>query len=128
MNDVFLQEYSAEDAIKRYGSATAGCGINHLLGHDYRRVYETVLDKHLSSSCKCDGVRVLEFGCGAGMNLIHLMSVFEHRGIRVEQAYGTDFSETLIGAAKSDAKKLLTPAMLNRVEFLVARNEHIVDD
>jgi hypothetical protein len=52
----------------------------------------------------------------------------ERRGITVDCAYGTDFSETLIEAAKREIKNYLTPDQSKKVRFCVARNENLVED
>jgi len=128
MTDVFLEEYTADEAVRRYGSDTAGHGISYLLEHDYGRIYRRVLTQYLPKSSTRDGVRLLEFGCGAGMNLIHLVGLAESMNIPVARAYGADFSPKLIEAARADTARIMTARSRDRVEFLVARNETIVDD
>lgn len=128
MTDVYLDEYSADEAVRRYGTDTAGYGISYLLNHDYGRVYGRMLQQHLPSSARRDGARLLEFGCGAGMNLIHLIGMLEPLGIPLAKACGTDFSEKLIEAARVDAARILKPQTRQKVEFVVARNETIVND
>ena len=128
MNDIYLEEYTAEEAVQKYGWATAGSGISYLLDHDYGRIYKEVLEKHLPESYKRNGLRLLEFGCGAGMNLIHVASMVGRMGVPLDRAYGTDFSPKLIQAARTDAGNLLTPVVAKKVEFFVARNETIIDD
>jgi SAM-dependent methyltransferase len=128
VNELFLEEYNAETAVRRYGSQTAGHGISYLLDHDYGAIYKQALQKHLPETFKQKGVRMLEFGCGAGMNLIHVAALAERLGIKVDRAVGTDFSDALIKAARSDADKLLSPGARKKVDFQVARNEMIIDD
>jgi SAM-dependent methyltransferase len=128
MTDVFLEEYSADEAVRRYGTDTAGYGISYLLDHDYGRVYSQVLGQYLPASATRDGARLLEFGCGAGMNLVHLVGMLEPLRIPLARAYGTDFSEKLIEAARLDAARILKPRTREKVEFVVARNETIVAD
>jgi SAM-dependent methyltransferase len=123
----FFKEYTSPEAISKYTRATAGYGISYLLDHDYKEVYLRALDL-LSDQAKNRGVRILEFGCGGGMNLLHLMSVLSRQGIRIEQAIGTDFSPVLIEAAQRDAKNFLGPEELQRVDFHQARNENLVAD
>ena len=89
LNGEFLEEYSSEDSLRRYSKETAGQGINYLLDHDYGDVYFGVIEKQIPR-------RLWEFGCGAGMNLLFLVASLERRGISVEIAVGTDFSEALI--------------------------------
>jgi SAM-dependent methyltransferase len=74
------------------------------------------------------GVRLLEFGCGGGMNLIHLITFLEEQGIPVESAYGTDFSARMIDAARREAEIYLPKEQQKKVRFFVARNELLVSD
>lgn len=128
LNGAFLQEYNSEDSIRRYLRETAGYGISYLLDHDYGNLYLDILEKHVLKSKAQKGIRLWEFGCGGGMNLIHLVHTMERRGIPLECAYGTDFSEEMIKAANVEAKSCLTPAQNAKVRFCVARNESLIDD
>src|SRR6266567_5601569 len=123
----FFKEYTSPDAISKYTRATAGYGISYLLDHDYKEVYLGALDL-LPDQAKKRGLRILEFGCGGGMNLLHLMFVLNRQGIRVEQAIGTDFSPVLIEAAQRDAKNFLGQGQLQRLEFHHAKNENLLAD
>jgi|SRR5215472_3860214 len=127
MYENFLKEYGSDDAINKYTSRTAGYGISYLLNHDYAEVYLPVVDSVLQSRPQ-QPLRLLEFGCGAGMNIIHLVSLLEGRGIQVESAEGTDFSARLVDAAKQEAKAFLSPRLAGRVNFYVARNERLLED
>jgi SAM-dependent methyltransferase len=82
----------------------------------------------MAPSLRQEKLRILEFGCGGGMNLIHLLSVFREQGIDVETAIGTDFSPVLIEAAEREAKNYLPEAELKKLEFRVARNESLLSD
>jgi SAM-dependent methyltransferase len=126
-HEQFFREYTSQDAISKYTKATAGSGISYLLDHDYKDVYLKAL-RSLPSETLQSGIPILEFGCGGGMNLIHLQSVLRKEGVRFETAVGTDFSPVLIEAAKSEAKNYLTPETLRRIEFHVAKNESLVAD
>jgi SAM-dependent methyltransferase len=125
--DAFFREYTSQDAILKYTKATAGVGISYLLDHDYKVVYLEAL-RHLPQQTRQEGIRILEFGCGGGMNLLHLLSVLGGEGIRVEQAIGTDFSPVLIDAARREAKNYLGDEELRKVEFQVAKNETLTDE
>ena len=125
--ETFLREYTSPDAITKYTRATAGFGISYLLDHDYKVVYLTALD-FLPLEARQRGIRVLEFGCGGGMNLLHLIRVLDQEGIKVSQAVGTDFSPVLIDAAKREAKTYLSEIDQRRIEFHVARTETIIED
>jgi SAM-dependent methyltransferase len=124
--DAFFREYTSQDAIFKYSKATAGFGISYLLEHDYKRVYLEALGR-LPQPAK-QGIRILEFGCGAGMNLLYLLSVLGREGIQVESAVGTDFSPVLIDAARQEAKNYLEEEEQRRVQFCVAKNETLMDD
>ena len=128
LNEEFLEEYSTEDSLRKYSKETAGNGISYLLDHDYGEIYFGVIENQIPKSRVQKGIRLWEFGCGAGMNLIHLVSALERRGIPVDYAVGTDFSEALIGVANQEAKKYLTPEQNRKVRFCVASHENLVDD
>ena len=127
MDEAFFEEYTSHDAILKYTRATAGCGVSYLLDHDYKDIYLAALEK-LPPEVKSRGIRMLEFGCGGGMNLVHLVSVLTKAGIKVQQAVGTDFSPVLIEAAKRESKNYLRPEDLGKIEFYVAKNETLVRD
>jgi cyclopropane fatty-acyl-phospholipid synthase-like methyltransferase len=124
----FLEEYSSEDSLRKYSKETAGDGISYLLDHDYGEIYFSAIENQIPKSRLQKGVRLWEFGCGAGMNLLHLVSTLERRGVRVEHAIGTDFSEALIGAAKQQAQTYLTPAQNQKVRFCVASHENLIEE
>jgi len=126
-NDVFLDEYSSRNAIFTYSRATAGLGISYLLDHDYRDVYLQALGL-LPAGVVEHGVRILEFGCGAGMNLLHLVGVLHRKGINVVSALGTDFSPLLIETARAEAKSYLDQQQRDKIQFCVARNETLIGD
>ncbi len=126
--DAFLKEYSTEGNIRRYVKKTAGHGISYLLEHDYGDIYLEVINQYLAKTQAGKGLRLLEFGCGAGMNLLHLVSVLERRGMLVDFACGTDFSAPLIESAELEAKEALPPQIADRVKFCVAKNDSLLGD
>ena len=128
LGDRFLEEYSRESTIRRYTKETAGCGIQYLLDHDYGKLYFDVLEKCVPKSRMQAGIRLWEFGCGGGMNLIYLVSKLEEHGITVSAAHGTDFSPRLIDAARLEAETYLSTEQRKKVRFWVARNENLIDD
>jgi hypothetical protein len=128
LNAEFREEYSTEDSLRRYSKGTAGNGISYLLDHDYGEIYRGIIEKHLPPPAAKKGIRLWEFGCGAGMNLIYLASSLKRCGIRVESAIGTDFSESLIAAAEREAKEYLAPGQRKKVRFCVASHEHLLDE
>jgi SAM-dependent methyltransferase len=127
INEKFLEEYGSRDAVRKYSKNTAGYGINYLLRNDYARVYLEAVDSYLRTT-PARPLRLLEFGCGAGMNIISLVSLLEGEGIAVESAYGTDFSPTLVQSATEDAKASLRPDLAAKLSFYVGRNEKLVED
>src|SRR5579862_51311 len=124
INEKFIEEYTSEDAVRKYATGTAGYGINYLLRNDYARVYLDVVNSYLRTS-PARPLRLLEFGCGAGMNIIHLVSLLAKKGIQVECAIGTDFSPRLVQSAEQDAQASLSPELAKKVTFHVARNERL---
>ena len=126
MNENFLQEYNSNDAILKYSTKTAGQGVNYLIQHEYARIYDDAV-----AACRATSsspLRILEFGCGAGMNLIGLVTRLESRGIAVERAWGADFSDALIASASQEAAAFLPPKLRPKVNFYVARNETLTRD
>jgi SAM-dependent methyltransferase len=125
--DSFLREYTANDAVLRYTKATAGFGISYLLSHDYWQVYlEAIM--HLPQQVRQGAIRMLEFGCGGGMNLLHLISVLSRDGYNIDSAIGADFSPVLIEAANKEAESYLNSREQKHVRFCVAKNETLFDD
>lgn len=125
--DVYLEEYTSEQAIRRYTHEAAGHGISYLLQHEYANIYLAAIRDHLRAATN-KNVRLLEFGCGGGMNIISLLPLLERNGLKVDAAVGTDFSETLIDAAKAESRKLLSPTQQDKLRFVVARNEQLISD
>ena len=125
--EAFFREYTSQAAVAKYSRATAGCGISYLLDHDYKEVYLEAL-RLLPADIQQGGLRILEFGCGAGMNLLHLVSLLIREGINVTSAVGTDFSPVLIETAKREAKSCLPEGELGKFEFHVAKTESIMSD
>jgi SAM-dependent methyltransferase len=125
--NAYLDQYSAENEISKYTSATAGSGINYLLDHDYKEVYLQALNFLPRQTCQA-GIRILEFGCGGGMNLLRLISTLSSRGIRIAEAIGTDFSPAMVETASREAKDYLRWQDLRSPEFCVAKNESLISD
>ena len=123
MDKSFLDEYNSQDAIRKYSTDTAGHGVNYLIQHEYARIYDQAIATCLQTSR--EPLRILEFGCGAGMNLIGLLARLERQGIAVREAYGTDFSATLIDKARREAATFLPKRDRGHVTFHVARNENL---
>lgn len=126
-SETFYREYTSFGVTAKYTKATAGAGISYLLDHDYREIYAEASGLVPKDSIRA-GFRILEFGCGGGMNLIHLLSMLEDQAIAVENAIGTDFSPVLIEAAENEARKYLSVTRQGNVQFYHAKNEHLVSD
>ena len=71
------------------------------------------------------GIRILEFGCGGGMNLLRLISMLNSSGIHTAQAIGTDFSPAMVETARREAKDYLRGQDFHSLQFYVARNEKL---
>jgi SAM-dependent methyltransferase len=123
----FLDEYVSEDAVRKYTTETAGYGITYLLRNDYAQIYLNAVDSCLRTS-PARPLRLLEFGCGGGMNITRMVSLLEEKQIPVECAYGTDFSPRLVLAAGKEAKAFLPPHLAGKLSFYVARNEQLQKD
>src|SRR6188508_1622734 len=128
MKDIFLEEYNSPEAVAKYSKTTAGSGISYLLEHEYGSIYLDVLRKYVAKSAGHDGARILEFGCGAGMNVLHMVSLLQRSGIPLKDAFGTDFSKALINAANQAADDELSNDKRDRVRFLWGRNESLIED
>lgn len=126
-SDTFFRQYTSKDEIAKYKRRTAGYGIAYLLDHDYKAVYLEAVQR-LPATVLREGIRILEFGCGAGMNLLHLLSVLRREGIDVASAIGTDFSPMMVETANREAQDHLRAAELRKLDFHVARNESIITD
>jgi SAM-dependent methyltransferase len=128
LTEEYLAEYNSDDSIRKYTKATAGYGINYLFDHDYGQIYRSVLQQCLSADRRSRGIRLLEFGCGGGMNLMYLVALAKQLGLTLDYAIGADFSEMLISAAAADARRYLSRDDNEKVRFVVARNECLVSD
>ena len=125
--NAYLDQYTSENEISKYIRATAGSGINYLLDHDYKAVYLEALNL-LPQQTRQGGIRILEFGCGGGMNLLRLISMLSSSGIHTAQAIGTDFSPAMVETARREAKGYLRGQDFHRLQFYVARNESLISD
>jgi SAM-dependent methyltransferase len=128
INKAFLEEYTSETSVRRYTSASAGAGISYLLDKVYGGLYIDTIKTELKGLIGPEGIRVFEYGCGGGMNLITLLRLLKQNGIKVDQAYGTDFSPVLIEAAKKEAAAHLDPETAGKIKFFVAKNESLLGD
>jgi SAM-dependent methyltransferase len=125
--NAFLDQYTSANEISKYTWTTAGSGINYLLDHDYKAVYLEALNLLPQQTCQ-GGIRILEFGCGGGMNLLRLISLLTSSGIHVAQAIGTDFSPAMVETARHEAKDYLRGQDFRSLQFCVAQNESLISD
>ena len=126
--DVYLDEYTREDIIARYVSKTAGAGIAYVLTHVYAPIYAGAIKDLTADRPKQHRFRVLEYGCGGGMNLLKIVQLLRAEHAELEMAYGADFSSPMIAAARREAMQHL-PADLNaKLTYAVANNETLSTD
>ena len=126
--DVFLDEYSRDDVIAKYLSDTAGTGIAHALTHVYGPIYRKVVQAVVTQRPRGQAFRVLEYGCGGGMNLVKLVDIFREERAEIDRAIGADFSPRMVEAARHDAAQRLTPQLQQKIGFAVAANETLLRD
>ena len=126
--DAYLTEYSSENVVKVYSAQSAGRGIQYNLAHVYGKVYSDTLDAVLSHIGGIRPISILEYGCGAGMNLIYLVRLLMTKKIPLEKAIGTDFSQRLIEAASLECSVLNSSEYKSKIQFLVASNESLLED
>lgn len=126
--NVYLQEYSADEAVQKYVSDSAGSGIAYLLQKVYGPLYEDQIDELLKNNRRKTAFRVLEYGCGGGMNLISIVRRLLDRQIKVDLAVGTDFSTKMVAAAKKEAASSLPSSARDTISFCTVANENLDSD
>ena len=77
MYEKFVDEYGSEDAVRKYTTGTAGYGITYLLRNEYARIYLEVVGSLRTSAAR--PLRLLEFGCGGGMNITRFFRFWNRR-------------------------------------------------
>jgi SAM-dependent methyltransferase len=102
--------------------------MDHALKNVYQPIYRKVIQAILSERPVRHRVRILEYGCGGGMNLLELVELFHAVGLRVENAIGTDFSPGMIEAARNEAERRLSGGLNAVVRYVIARHETLVSD
>src|SRR5712692_7079936 len=125
--DVFLDEYTRRESIERYVRRTAGAGISYVLENVYGRIYSDVVQRMYQTGVLRDGLRVLEYGCGGGMNLLWIVSLLSQKGLALEFAYGTDFSPQMVDAANREADDWAPKSLRTRIAYFAGRNEHLAE-
>lgn len=126
--DVFLDEYSRDDVIAKYLSETAGAGIAHALAHVYAPVYLDVVNALVAQRPKEHAFRILEYGCGGGMNLLKLIELLRQQRADIGMGVGADFSPRMIEAARQEATRHFPPELHKKIRFAVASNETLAPD
>lgn len=125
--DVFLDEYSRDDVIAKYLSETAGAGIAYALTRVYAPVYLGVVKALIAQRPRQHAFRVLEYGCGGGMNLLKVIDLFRQQRVEATGC-GTDFSPPMIEAARTEMARHLPPELRKGLRFAVAANETLAQD
>jgi 2-polyprenyl-3-methyl-5-hydroxy-6-metoxy-1,4-benzoquinol methylase len=123
--NVYLQEYGADEAVQKYVSGSAGSGIAYLLQHVYGPVYDDQINKLIRQNPNQVDFRLLEYGCGGGMNLIWIVNRLLARNLKVDLAVGTDFSAKMVEAAKQEAAFCLPSTASHLVSFHTVANENL---
>jgi SAM-dependent methyltransferase len=126
--DVFLDEYSRDEVIEKYLSRTAGAGIAHALTQVYAQVYLDVVNALIAQRPAQHQFRVLEYGCGGGMNLLKLIELFRRQHADIDTGVGADFSPRMIEAAHQESALHLPPELQKKICFAVASNETLAQD
>ncbi len=126
--DVFLMEYTDDDSIKRYITNTAGKGIQYILTNVYGPLYSRVIDSICLETGANKGFRVLEYGCGAGMNLLYILRLLASKEVPLVTAIGTDFSMVILQAAERERERFVRQEDHKKITFLQASNESLLDD
>jgi len=123
--NVYLEEYNTGKAVRRYLSDTAGSGIAYLLQEVYGRLYDEQINQLVAQNGERAAFRILEYGCGGGMNLIWIVNRLLDRGLKLDFACGTDFSPKMIDAAKREASSSIPGGENSKVSFHLVANEHL---
>lgn len=120
--EMAYEEYSQPQNIAKYQRATAGQGIEYNL----HALYGPLLMEHARASAAATGsasLRILEFGCGAGMVLAHLAEELRRAGYEIDAAVGTDLVPEMITAARAELAAYGSPWAVQHLRFIVAPNE-----
>jgi SAM-dependent methyltransferase len=125
---VYLEQYSSVETVQKYVSHSAGSGIAYLLEHVYGPLYDDQIDKLVKQKSDKAVFRVLEYGCGGGMNLIWIVRHLLDRNIKVDLAVGTDFSAKMVAAARKEASLFLPSTASDTVSFHTVANENLDRD
>jgi SAM-dependent methyltransferase len=123
--NVYLEEYESKEAVPKYVSRTAGAGIAHVLQDVYGPIYDGLLGKMSAQAAGDGGFRVLEYGCGGGMNALWIVRRILQRGLPLDLGCGTDFAPSMVEAAKKECLEALNAIERNKVSFHAVANENL---
>jgi SAM-dependent methyltransferase len=124
----YLEEYTTDEAVQRYVSDTAGSGIAYLLQNVYGQVFDEQINKLVLQNGDKTGFRILEYGCGGGMNLGWTIKRLSDRKLNLDFACGTDFSPKMVEAAKKETSFCLPSTESGKVSFHTVANENLRED
>lgn len=119
--------YDLAGNIKRYRSATARPGKHFMLRSTYLPAFLDSLSSAVRDS-KAEAARTLEFGCGGGMATFYLADELRRRGVPVELMVGADLVPNMIAAARKDLADNGGEWTMERLRFVVAPHERLIDD
>ncbi len=90
--------------------------------------YSKIIDNICMEAEDKKEFRILEYGCGAGMNLLYIFRLLLSKGVSVAAAIGTDFSMPLIEAAEKEKNELIDHGNQSKITFIEASNESLLND
>jgi SAM-dependent methyltransferase len=126
--DAYLMEYTDYDGLDKYITNTAGKGIQYILTHVYGPLYSEIIDSIRIRAGTNKDFRVLEYGCGAGMNLHYIYKLLVSKNVSISAAIGTDFSQPLLDAAEKERNTFIDTENRKKITFLQASNESLLHD
>jgi len=126
LTNAYVEEYESHQAVSKYVSRTAGAGIAYVLENVYGPIYADLLDKLSAQAAQDGGFRVLEYGCGGGMNLLWVVRHLLQKAQPLDLACGTDFSSKMVAACEQEVREALDPRDLDKVCFHQVANENLV--
>jgi SAM-dependent methyltransferase len=125
MNDVYLKEYESGETVRKYLAETAGHGIAYVLESIYGPLYRGILDDLTGQGLAKSGFRVIEYGCGGGMNLLWIVRQILDRKLPLDLACGTDFASPMVEAATKECAATLGGRDGGKVTFHTIANENL---
>jgi SAM-dependent methyltransferase len=99
-----------------------------VLNHVYAPIYVDAIRAVMLGRAPNHAFRILEYGCGGGMNLLKAIELIAAQGATLEHAYGADFSPPMIEAAKREASDNLPTSLHSRISYVVAANQSLASD